>query len=301
MLAQDNLQTQVACFCMFEIQLAVEPLDVIEGRALLGLPATEVRVQSGSNLSIWIAKVDSSAASAVATRPAGHHVNLYLPQPTARHNAIYVPSLLSQALSAAESATVRVMDRHNAWRTVLEPLGFTPVTTVFEMECDLRRRKVTDIGDSLTLQLERIPPQTSPRLIRIMTETYRDSDDLTDETPNARADLEGYERLSIDPESVTAASWWIVTREQQDVGVMLFGLPDKACIDLIYFGLIPEQRNHGYGTQLLRWALDHFQGAGVKSIGVHVSERNPGARSCYQKCGFRNVSFATLRVRSGTS
>lgn len=58
-------------------------------------------------------------------------------------------------------------------------------------------------------------------------------------------------------------------------------------IRIVDLALLPEFRNHGYGTQLLKAVLAEGQ-AKYKPVSIHVEQFNP-AQNLYARLGFRPV------------
>ena len=53
----------------------------------------------------------------------------------------------------------------------------------------------------------------------------------------------------------------------------------------------PEKQNRGYGTRLLKSALEHLRAEGFSSVMLHVSPSNLGAMHVYKNLGFQRVSL----------
>jgi GNAT superfamily N-acetyltransferase len=54
-------------------------------------------------------------------------------------------------------------------------------------------------------------------------------------------------------------------------------------------GVCPSARRHGVGERLMRQILEHARASGVRTLGLEVLENNVGAKSLYEKLGFRTV------------
>lgn len=71
-------------------------------------------------------------------------------------------------------------------------------------------------------------------------------------------------------------------------------------IRIVDLALLPEFRNHGYGTQLLKAVLAEGQ-AKHKPVSIHVEQFNP-AQNLYARLGFRPVEthgvYLLLRTNS---
>ena len=56
---------------------------------------------------------------------------------------------------------------------------------------------------------------------------------------------------------------------------------------LKYMLLYPALRRHGYGTRMMKLALQYaFEESRAASVSLNVFDVNEGARKCYRKAGF---------------
>lgn len=68
------------------------------------------------------------------------------------------------------------------------------------------------------------------------------------------------------------------------------GVRDRSGIGSIQnLGIVPEHRNRGVGSGLLRRALDGFWQAGLDRVSLEVTAENEGAIRLYHRLGFRIV------------
>ena len=82
------------------------------------------------------------------------------------------------------------------------------------------------------------------------------------------------------------AAFLIIAADNKSVGrVYLDRRPDE--IRLIDIALLPEQRNSGLGTALLKDLLDEGRSSGLP-VKIHVESFNPAMR-LYQRLGFKPV------------
>jgi GNAT superfamily N-acetyltransferase len=89
---------------------------------------------------------------------------------------------------------------------------------------------------------------------------------------------------------------WLVLRAAGDpVGAVVLAAENQNA-QLRYLGVIPEARRHGYGTQSVRWVLEHLGRGAFSKITVRLDVRNKPARRIYEQCGFRFTSRDELYV-----
>ena len=83
-------------------------------------------------------------------------------------------------------------------------------------------------------------------------------------------------------------SWWMPTCRGEPVGCVLVndspGRPE-AC-DLVYLGTRPKWRRKGFGRMMLRHALAHAAGRGLRQMHLAVDSANAAALRLYRQEGF---------------
>ncbi|MBQ5443253.1 MAG: GNAT family N-acetyltransferase, partial [Oscillospiraceae bacterium] len=76
----------------------------------------------------------------------------------------------------------------------------------------------------------------------------------------------------------------IVSDGSKDVGWLMYRTEGESCfIDIIV--LLPEERHHGYGKQIIADLL--VKNPEIKTIKLDVQQRNHSAVAFYKKTGFR--------------
>jgi len=90
------------------------------------------------------------------------------------------------------------------------------------------------------------------------------------------------------------ARWWRYEDAGNDVGVVLgTTAEDPGGVEILFFGVVPEQRGQGFGRKLLdRFLADEAAGGTFVRAGMDC--RNCFAESVYAACGF--VETGRLRV-----
>ncbi|MBN8191951.1 GNAT family N-acetyltransferase [Bacillus sp. NTK074B] len=58
---------------------------------------------------------------------------------------------------------------------------------------------------------------------------------------------------------------------------------------IIQVGVIPEWRGKGIGAVLTAKCLEELRQDGMKPVGLHVNQNNPGAIKLYERLGFEIV------------
>jgi len=81
--------------------------------------------------------------------------------------------------------------------------------------------------------------------------------------------------------------WWLVTERSRPVGVLLVNaVPEWEAWEVVYMGIVPEARGHGFGTLLMVKALTEAHAAGIPYLALSVDARNHFALHIYEELGF---------------
>lgn len=135
------------------------------------------------------------------------------------------------------------------------------------------------------LTFEPYDPQQHARLADLIGRTYegtldcpqlegvRDVDDV----------LAGYQATGdFDPNR-----WLFVRRDDRDIGCLLLARhPEQQQWELVYMGLVPEARGHGWGVQVARHAQWLARQAGCRQVVLAVDTANEPALRMYGEAGF---------------
>jgi len=82
------------------------------------------------------------------------------------------------------------------------------------------------------------------------------------------------------------ARWWRFEDAGNDVGIMLGTTAEDAdAWEILFFGVVPEQRGHGRGRMLLGQFLANAAGE-TALVRAGMDVRNAFVESVYEKCGF---------------
>lgn len=136
------------------------------------------------------------------------------------------------------------------------------------------------------LQFTPYRPENEFRFQRIIEATYRETLDCPSLNGIRAIDdvLAGYRASGVfDP-----ARWLIITEGERDVGcLVLTDYPDQENWELIYMGVVPEGRGHGWGKHIARQAQWMAHLAGRPRIVLAVDAANLPAIRMYTEVGFR--------------
>ncbi len=114
--------------------------------------------------------------------------------------------------------------------------------------------------------------------------TYRDTQDFPELNGLRSLEevLQGHQAAGFDP-----GRWWLASEGAQAAGVLLLAeSDDPAEWEIAYVGVVPEARNRGLGTELVRRAMHESKQAGMRSLTLSLDARNEPAWKLYRKLGF---------------
>jgi mycothiol synthase len=81
--------------------------------------------------------------------------------------------------------------------------------------------------------------------------------------------------------------WWLVQARGRPVGVlMMTEIPESGDWEVAYMGVTPEARRHGFGREMLLYALCAARAAGAPAVTLSVDARNQPAWNLYRSLGF---------------
>jgi ribosomal protein S18 acetylase RimI-like enzyme len=82
--------------------------------------------------------------------------------------------------------------------------------------------------------------------------------------------------------------WLLALAAGRPVGVLLLcEMPEWAAWDVAYVGIVPEERGHGYGREIMHQALAVARADGVARLTLSVDARNEPAWRLYTDLGFQ--------------
>jgi hypothetical protein len=167
---------------------------------------------------------------------------------------------------------------------LLRGAGFAPLATLLYLlstEADFPRLRPTG-----TLEFDPYDPGDHPRMLHTVQATYESSLDCPtlDGLRTMEDILAGYRATgSFGPER-----WLVVRQGGQDVGCpLLADHPQDQHWELVYMGLVPSARGHGWGREIVRYGQWLTGQAGRPRLVVAVDEANRPALDMYAVEGFR--------------
>jgi mycothiol synthase len=81
--------------------------------------------------------------------------------------------------------------------------------------------------------------------------------------------------------------WWLVRNGSGPVGIlMMTEMPENGDWEVAYMGVVPEARRHGFGREMLLYALCEARAADAPSVTLSVDARNQPAWNLYRSLGF---------------
>ena len=244
---------------------------------------------------IFIARTQSYLVAAVAGRLAANQRGiLYLPDASLVSNSAAVEPLLRQAHAWFDSRgakLVQTLVEADVWTPLLEAMSYEITTEILLLEALTSHRSRCVLPEEL--ELERVEPAFEARLVQVLADTYVGSEDLVPlaASTGAADNLRDYLLLSD-----KRAIWWVLRRGKQDVGALLIGNFDEQTAELLYVGLVPEQRRHGYALAAISYALYELHRRGLRALHLLVDIANDAAINCYVAAGFFQTSRRKMLV-----
>ncbi len=139
---------------------------------------------------------------------------------------------------------------------------------------------------------------TPERLGELLVRTYEGSLDCPqlNGIRDSSDVLDGYRQQgTFDPER-----WFIVANQGEDIGTLILTVhSDSGNWELVYMGLVPEQRGNGFGREVLDYAMWKAGEGGAERLVLAVDQDNQPALENYERAGFvawdRRTVYARLR------
>jgi ribosomal protein S18 acetylase RimI-like enzyme len=168
---------------------------------------------------------------------------------------------------------------------VLTAAGFSHLADLLYLSCEAERFP-TEPPVSGELQFVAYDPAQPGRLLEMVERTYEGTLDcagLNGARPIEDV-INGYQSTG----AFRAENWLIALSRKRDVGVLLLAdHPRAGHWELMYMGLVPEARGHGWGWQMTRHAQWLAGRAGVERIVLAVDAVNRPALAMYERAGLR--------------
>lgn len=214
----------------------------------------------------------------------------HVPTPAHSH---FIVELLREAVRRAGPRGVRLMQamvapEAAAERDLFAEAGFKHLTELIYLERDVP----VPVPRSLRcppLEWEEYSSHAHREFARVIEGTYAGSLDC--------AALSGVRDIEDTLASHCAAgefdprNWLLVRSNREPVGVLLLArVPERAAVEVVYMGLLPQARGRGYGATFLRRAIEAARSQGAALLTLTVDAANTPARALYSSFGFREAS-----------
>lgn len=185
-------------------------------------------------------------------------------------------------------------------RKILTRNGFPHLTDLLFM-----RHPLTTIDQSHLREEERLQwvkydeQQNRQRFLDILDQTHQASHDcpVLNDIRTAEESLESH-RSSGDSDQ---QHWYLFHREGVDLGVLLLSEHRADTVwEVVYMGVSPEQRGHGYGSAFILHGLQLARANQQAAVILAVDYKNSYAIKIYEELGFvrQNTLSVHARLRS---
>ena len=185
-------------------------------------------------------------------------------------------------------------------RKILTRNGFPHLTDLLFMRHPLSQSSLTDSKETKTLEwVQYDEQQNHQRFLDLLDLTHQASHDcpVLNDIRTAEESLESH-RSSGDSDQ---QHWYLFHREGIDLGVLLLSEHRADNVwEVVYMGVAPEQRGHGYGSAFIRHGLEQAQAQNQSGVILAVDHKNSYAIKIYEELGFvrQNTLSVHARLRS---
>lgn len=254
---------------------------------------------------LYVARRDGAVCGASwGQRQPGNTGILWLPQWDGFADWAASQRLIQAVVDEFEASQIAMLQallpsRNSDQAPLLEANGFRHLADLLYMTSESASFPVSPPTMS-AIQLEPYDPTARKRLERLVERTYVETLDC--------AALNGARRTAdvIDGYAATGVSatrrWHLLRSGGEDAGVLLLAEHQAPRYwELVYLGLVPEQRGRGLGGQAARGAQWMARGEGIERIVLAVDAVNIPAVRMYRQCGFETWDRRSAFVRVRTS
>jgi ribosomal protein S18 acetylase RimI-like enzyme len=197
---------------------------------------------------------------------------------------------------AAIELTQALLPAHDAPAVpVLKSAGFIHLADLLYLSCEAERF-AHEPPNAPELQFVTYSTSRRSRLMKVLARSYDGSLDCAALNGMRSMDnvLTGYQNTGV----FRPEYWLLVRARQRDVGALLLAdHPGAGHWELMYMGLVPEARGHGWGRHMTQHAQWLARRAGVARIVVAVDAANRPALRMYRAAGFEAWDRRTVYVR----
>ncbi len=172
--------------------------------------------------------------------------------------------------------------------------GFSLLTQAWGMRRIIHPGRRSLYLSRLLLSWKRYPDWDWPIFREVVEKTWKETRDFPEIAEICEYEDSLNEFQDIAPD---LNHWYLVQSNQEWLGGIILAcnpspLPDSANFpdwELVYFGVVPEKRNQGFGRTMLDQVIDWIRQAGGGRMFLHVDSRNRQAVHLYQSNGFEIV------------
>ena len=260
---------------------------------------TDENSRAGEGLFITL-RGDQVRGAVWAQPQPGNTAVLWPPKLSQREPEHAAYSLLQAAVqwldtAAIGMAQVLVPDRDERVVGLLEAIGFRHFAELLYLTCEAERFLIMPPSQH-DLEFIAYEGSQQARLAQLIEQTYVGSLDCPALNGARRMDdvVAGYEATGI----FRPELWQIIRSRRKDVGVLLLAdHPSARHWELVYMGLVPEARGHGWGRQITQHAQAMARHAAVDRIVLAVDAANSPALEMYRAAGFEKWDRRHVFVR----
>ena len=258
---------------------------------------------------LWIARCGEELCGAAwGQRQPGNTAIFWPPQTldgAETNTAVRLSQAVVASLDAASVGLTQVLlpDRESVVIRTLESVGFRYLADLLYLNWEASaqaglRQPQTSSERAGPLQFEPFAESQRPRLSRLVERTYEGTQDCAAMNGKRSIDdvIDGYRATG----DFRPENWLFVRNEQQDVGVLLLAEhADARHFELVYMGLLPAARGHGWGLFVAQYAQWLAIRAGVERLVLAVDAANLPALAMYRDAGFAAWDRRSVFVRFG--
>jgi ribosomal protein S18 acetylase RimI-like enzyme len=178
---------------------------------------------------------------------------------------------------------------------LVESFGFSHLAELLYLTCESARFPVEPLIDG-ELQFVPYEERERQRLRNLIEQTYVDSLDCPALNGARSIDevIDGYQATGF----FRPENWQFVRHEGNDMGVLVLAdHPAARHWELVYMGLVPQARGHGWGRQITQHAQSLARHANVDRIVLAVDAANSPALAMYRAAGFEMWDRRNVYVR----
>jgi GNAT superfamily N-acetyltransferase len=196
---------------------------------------------------------------------------------------------MMQTLLLTDVGTDASRLQHAGFQHMAELLYLVSDRSAFPESEPAEALELEPLGPATRIRDENAPLQlfdrhSFSRLAEIVQRTYvgtLDCPQLDGVRPIAEI-LEGYRAVG----RFNPAHWLLARRDGRDIGCLLLAEHPQGTWELVYMGLVPAARGHGWGLEMVRCAQWLARGGAAQRMVLAVDAQNTPAIEMYAAAGF---------------